>query len=192
MPLEVNDGTSLLSNDNKKSKYQEFIRRTEQIPYSKAIENLTDIQDLNMIRSPFEMVTAIANISKDIEEAITEFWSGINIIEPDKLIIDGDNILMLYLYILLRARVPKMFGYIKVMDEFSTSYVRSISRYGYCLSTLEIAMERLTTMSLKDLVEQQNTFNIADRSMVFMKNMRESFMMARERAGSLYVDIEEH
>ena len=101
------------------------------------------------------MVSCIANISKHIEETITDFWDGITIIDPDKLIIDGDNILMLYLYIVLRARIPQMFAYIKMMDEFSTTYVRSISRYGYCLSTLEIAMERITTMSVKELVEQQ-------------------------------------
>ena len=98
------------------------------------------------------MVTCIANISKHIEETITGFWNGITIIDPDKLIIDGDNILMLYLYIILRARIPNLFAYIKMMDEFSTTYVRSISRYGYCLSTLEIAMERITNYSLKDLL----------------------------------------
>ena len=98
------------------------------------------------------MVTCIANISKHIEETITEFWSGITTIASDKLVIDGDNILMLYLYIVLRARIPNMFAYIKMMDEFSTPYVRSISRFGYCLSTLEIAMERITNNSLDDLV----------------------------------------
>ena len=59
---------------------------------------------------------------------------------------------MLYLYIILRARLPNMFAYIKMMDEFSTTYVRSISRYGYCLSTLEIAMERICNHSLRDLL----------------------------------------
>jgi hypothetical protein len=100
------------------------------------------------------MVTCISNISKHIEETITQFWEGITIIEPDKLIIDGDNILMLYLYIVLRARIPNMFAIIKMMDEFSTNYVRSISRYGYCLSTLEIAMERITNNTLDDLLRQ--------------------------------------
>ena len=98
------------------------------------------------------MVTCIANISKHIEETITDFWSGITTIDADKLVIDGDNILMLYLYIVLRARIPKMYAYIKMMDEFSTTYVRSISRYGYCLSTLEIAMERISSLPMQELV----------------------------------------
>lgn len=102
------------------------------------------------------MVTCIANISKDIEREITEFWKGINIINPEKLIIDGDNILMLYLYIILEAKMPNLFAYIKMMDEFSTTYVRSISRFGYCLSTLEIAMERITSNSLTELITNQN------------------------------------
>lgn len=47
------------------------------------------------------MVNCISDMSKHIEETITDFWSGIDVIDNDKLIIDGDNILMLYLYIIL-------------------------------------------------------------------------------------------
>jgi hypothetical protein len=134
---------------------QKIKAKLQQLPYQHAIERLLDLQDLDHMKSPFEMVTCIANISKHIEETITIFWEGITSIDPDKLIIDGDNILMLYLYIILRARIPNMFSYIKMMDEFSTPYVRSISRYGYCLSTLEIAMERITNYSLTELVKMQ-------------------------------------
>jgi hypothetical protein len=137
------------------------------------------------------MVTNIANISKHIEETITKFWSGITIINPEKLIIDGDNILMLYLYIVLRARIPNMYAFMKMMDDFSTPYVRSISKYGYCLSTLEIAMERITNNSLDDLVRLQKQASLNERSQMFNKNMKESFMIARERAGSLSIDMEE-
>ena len=93
-------------------------------------------------------------MSRLIVEAINQFWDGITVVDPDKLIIDGDNILQLYLYIVLRARIPNMYAYIKMMDEFSTDHVRSVSRFGYCMSTLEIAMERILTMSLRDLLEQ--------------------------------------
>jgi hypothetical protein len=59
---------------------------------------------------------------------------------------------MLYLYIVLKARIPNMFAYMKIMEEFSTNYVRSISRYGYCMTTLEVVMEMLQTHSLNDLI----------------------------------------
>lgn len=147
------DKGSLLSTDQKKQRYEEVVARTRKTPYLNAIKNLSALQDPTRTRSPFDMVQCISNISKDIEKEITSFWSGIDSIDPDKLIIDGDNILMLYLYVILKARLPNMYAYMKMMDEFSTTYVRSISRFGYCLSTLEIAMERITCSSLQQLLD---------------------------------------
>lgn len=109
------------------------------------------------------MVRCISVISSHIEVSIDKFWEGIDIIEAEKKIIDGDNLLMLYLYIVLRARIPNMFAYIKMMDEFNTNYVRSISRYGYCLSTLEVAMARITNSTLHELVRQQKVESMAER-----------------------------
>ena len=98
------------------------------------------------------MIKAISEISKAIETCINEFWSGITTIDPQKLLIDGYNIQMLYLYIVLKARIPNMFAYMKIMEEFSTNYVRSISRYGYCMTTLEVVMEMLQTHTLNELI----------------------------------------
>lgn len=143
--LHESDKQSLLSSDSKKLTFKNLLKKTRATPYLQAIHDLAEIQDMKKVQSPFEMVKKIASISKNIEDAINEFWSGIDIIDSDKLTIDGDNILMLYLYIVLKARIPKMNAYMRVMDEFTTHYVQSISHYGYCLSTLQIAMERMTS-----------------------------------------------
>ena len=158
------------------------------LPYKKAIEHLTEIQDSQIVRSPFEMIECIAKISTLVEECIAEFWADITIIDPDKLVLDGDNILCLYLYIIMRARIPNMFAYMKMMDAFSTSYVRSISRYGYCLCTLEIALERITHNSIEDLLQIQNVQPEAERSQSYANNLRESMKLARQRTGSLRVE----
>ena len=39
------------------------------------------------------MIQCISDMSRLIVESINEFWDGITIVDPDKLIIDGDNIL---------------------------------------------------------------------------------------------------
>ena len=134
------------------------------------------------------MIECIAKISTLVEECIAEFWTDITIIDPDKLVLDGDNILCLYLYIIMRARIPNMFAYMKMMDAFSTSYVRSISRYGYCLCTLEIALERITHNSIEDLLQIQNVQPEAERSQSYANNLRESMKLARQRTGSLRVE----
>ena len=75
-----------------------------------------------------------------------------------------------------------------MMDAFSTSYVRSISRYGYCLCTLEIALERITHNSIEDLLQIQNAQPEAARSQSYANNLRESMKLARQRTGSLRVE----
>jgi hypothetical protein len=166
---------------------QELKNRCAQLPYAKAIEHIAEIQDSSTIRSPFEMIESIAKISKLIEECIQEFWSGITTVNPDKLVIDGDNILCLYLYIILRARIPNMFAFMKMMDVFSTSYVRSISRFGYCLCTLEIALERITNNSMEDLLQiQEEPESI--RSNSYAKHLEKSLKLARQRTNSLQVE----
>ena len=89
------------------------------------------------------MIKCISLTSELIEQEIDEFWSGITVINRDKLMIDGENNMILYFYIILRARVPSIFAYMKLIQEFSTTYVRSISKYGHCMCTLEIALERI-------------------------------------------------
>lgn len=95
---------------------------------------------------------------------------------------------MLYLYIILSAKLPKMFAYIKIMQEFSTTYVRSVSRFGYCLSTLEVALERITQATLSELIDQQNKNSKQTRNKQFVVNMKESLLGGNQRNNSLYIN----
>lgn len=82
------------------------------------------------------MIEAIVELGKSIEVCVNKFWEGITVIDPNKLVIDGHNFLMLYMYVILKLRIPSLFAYVKMMEEFSTQHVRSQSRFGYCMSTL--------------------------------------------------------
>ena len=102
------------------------------------------------------MVQTVYELSKKIEGCISSFWEGITTVEQDKLIIDGDNILMLYLYVLVRAGVRPLFAYMKFMEEFSTPFVSCQSKYGYCMSTIKVAMDRINHSTVRELVANQH------------------------------------
>jgi hypothetical protein len=89
------------------------------------------------------MLEVIHEISKKIEDCINEFWRDITTVNPEKLIIESDNLLMLFLYIILQARIPTLFAYVKLIEEFSTPYVSCQSKFGYHLSTLKIALDKV-------------------------------------------------
>ena len=52
--------------------------------------------------------------------SVNKFWEGITILDPNKLVIDGHNFLMLYMYVILKLKIPTLFAYVKMMEEFST------------------------------------------------------------------------
>jgi len=49
---------------------------------------------------------------------------------------------MIYVYIAAKARVPNLFAQIQLAKAFATPFIRT-TRYGYCLTTLEIALKLL-------------------------------------------------
>ena len=106
------------------------------------------------------MLNIIHDVSKKIEDAINSFWADITTVNPEKLIIESDNLLMLFLYIILQARIPTLFAYVKLIEEFSTPYVNCQSAYGYHLSTLKIALDKISSTSLAELVEAQRNMSI--------------------------------
>ena len=106
------------------------------LPYIDAIEKFSNIVDFDNVKSPYEMINVVVDLGKMIEKCINSFWDGITIINPEKLTIDGENLMILYTYIIVRARIPSLFAYAKMMDKFSTAHVRSQSHYGYCTTTL--------------------------------------------------------
>ena len=69
------------------------------------------------------MISKVLELSKEIENCINEFWHGITSVNHDNLVISGDNLLMLYLYIMLKAKIPSLFAYVKLMEDFSTPFV---------------------------------------------------------------------
>lgn len=76
--------------------------------------------NIDQDRSPFELIEAIVDLGKSIEICVNNFWDGITIVDPNKLVIDGHNFLMLYMYVILKLKNNSLFAYVKMMEEFST------------------------------------------------------------------------
>ena len=56
---------------------------------------------------------------------------------------DGDQIIMIYVYVASKARIGDLFAHINLAKAFATPFIRT-TRFGYCLTTLEIALKLLT------------------------------------------------
>ena len=100
--------------------------------------------------TPLDKIRCIVTVSNLIVLSITQFWKGLSV-KKEKLTIDGDSLLMIYIYIVIKAKanVSDLFAQVKFMNEFSTPFVRN-NKLGYCLTTLEIALNHILNLSKED------------------------------------------
>lgn len=98
--------------------------------------------------NPIDKLKCLATVSSSIVESINKFWKGITVIDKEKLTINGDSMLMIYIFITIKARqnVSDLFAQIKFMNEFSTSTIKN-TKLGYCMTTLEIALNHILMLS---------------------------------------------
>jgi hypothetical protein len=59
------------------------------------------------------------------------------------LALDGDQIIMLYVYIAARGEISNLYAQVEFCKLFSTPYIKT-TRMGYCLTTMEVALTLLT------------------------------------------------
>ena len=83
----------------------------------------------------------ISKVSSVIKKEIQSFWEGVQV-KPEKLALDGDQIIMLYVYICARAQLHNIKAHLHFCKEFSTPFMKT-TRMGYCLTTLEVALTLL-------------------------------------------------
>lgn len=118
-------------------------------PYDRSIQCLRELNFPEESKTPFQKLCIISQVSSIIKKEIKAFWQGVNI-KPDKLALDGDQIIMLYVYICSRANLHNILAHVQFCKEFSTPFMKT-TRMGYCLTTLEVAITLL--------IEEQDLIN---------------------------------
>ena len=57
--------------------------------------------------TPIEKIRNIASISTQVTKDIDEFWAGVGV-KKDKLVLDGENLILIYEYILAKAGLSNL------------------------------------------------------------------------------------
>lgn len=98
------------------------------------------------IVSPFQKMLLIALISEEIEKCVDEFYEELfSLIEiKDFQGIDPDQLMGIFLYLLIRANNPEILVDLKIIDDFTTDKAKG-ALTGYYFSTLSAAVHHLQT-----------------------------------------------
>jgi hypothetical protein len=103
---------------------------------------------LERYKVPFEKMILVASISHEITDCVNIFWKDFEKnITPSLLNIDADELMTIFIYIIVKAQFPEVLIHNKIIKEFTTSTSRS-TVVGYYYTTLEASL--IYILSIKD------------------------------------------
>lgn len=109
-------------------------------PYFDVIQSLRTVTKYNV---PFEKMLIIATISAQIIKCVNDFWDKNNeLIKKSFLNIDADELMSIFIYLIIKAQIPDLFIHISFIQYFTTAATKS-TMMGYYFTTLEGAMDFL-------------------------------------------------
>ena len=139
------------------------------IPYSSAINLLKSIKKY---KTPFEKILLIASISDQIMESVDSFWKGMEqYIEKDFLFIETEEIMSIFLYIIIQSQMPEIYLYCKIINNFTTDFTKRFNiSYNYTL--LEGSIDEINELDIKDFLKKENGYKELRRSILDNSNQR--------------------
>ena len=105
--------------------------------YERAIKTVKLIKNY---QDPFQKIAVIASISHEITQCVNEFWKGMDIIMTSSLLnIDADELMSIFIYIIIKAQMPNLLIHMKIIKDFTTSITKT-TMMGYYFATLEASI----------------------------------------------------
>ena len=114
-------------------------QKRESEGFKRAVESL---RELSMTTSPMGKVDVIIQTTRKICECVDDYWRNDPSITPSQLVINADQILSIFVYLVLKARVRNLMGHLHLIFEFVRSEVQQ-GTYGYYVATLEASIEHI-------------------------------------------------
>jgi hypothetical protein len=125
-------------------------------PYETAIQLLKQIRKY---KTPFEKMMIIASISNEITDCINDFWTEMeNYIKKDFLGIEAEQIMTIFIYIIIKSGIIDIFVHCKIIKYFTTCTTKS-SMIGYYYSTIEASITYIKTLKNVDELFQNKGKN---------------------------------
>ena len=83
----------------------------------------------------------ILTCSEMINKEIEKFYD-VNALQREKWVLDADQVLAVFCYVIVSAKIEHLHSHLFILDHFSTNS-QMISIFGYYLSVMNCAVEQL-------------------------------------------------
>ena len=140
------------------------------IPFSSAINLLRNLRNF---KTPFEKIVILAALSDQITESVSEFWSKMtNYIKNSFLFIEADEIMTIFVFIVIKSQMPEMLVESKIITNFTTPSTRAFN-ISYNLTLMEASLETISKMqNTKEIGNREKQLKEVRKSIAFMTTQR--------------------
>ena len=154
------------------------------VPYYSAINLLKNIKNY---KTPFEKIVILAALSDQVMESVSTFWSSMqNYVKNTFLNIEADEIMSIFVFIVIRAQMPELFIESKIISNFTTPSTRAFN-IAYNLTLMEASLETITKMeNSKELSNKENQLKEVRKSIAILTTQRLSRLSRASVPGNIF------
>ena len=139
-----------------------FFKSKEYIPYQSSIDL---IKKIKMVQAPIDKINVLYSMGNDVIENINNIWKPLEKYLPKNyLSVDGDELIKIFAYILIKAKMPEILSHLSFIKNFTTKDTKS-SMIGYYYTTIEAGIILAKKMEEKNyMIENEiEKLNICDK-----------------------------
>jgi hypothetical protein len=137
-------------------------------PYTAAIKKLREI---STSESPTQKLKCIGTLNDTICECVDQFWEGIDVDRED-VFIDADQLLSIFIYVILHSRICDLFSSLSFVNEFTTHSTKA-HLVGYNLASIQACLYHILTMDKSQVMSSSK--NINAKSIINFQKIKFSF-----------------
>ena len=140
------------------------------IPYYTAINLLKSIKKY---KTPFEKIVILAALSDEVTQSVSTFWEKMkNYIKNSFLFIEADELMAIFLFIVIKAQISEIFIDSKIVTNFTTPTTRAFN-ISYNLTLFEASLDCIFNMkNIKDLAKCDKELKEVRKSLAAISTQR--------------------
>ena len=151
------------------------------IPFSSAINLLKNIRNF---KTPFEKIVILAALSDQITESVSTFWNSMmNYIKNSYLFIEADEIMAIFVFIIIKAQMPELLVETKIITNFTTPCTRAFN-ISYNLTLMEASIETISKMNSKEIASKEKQLKEVRKSIAVLTTQRISRLSRLSATGN--------
>ena len=124
-----------------------YISKKDYIPYQTSIDL---IKKVKLHQAPFDKMNVLYSMGNDVIENINNIWKPLEKFLPKNFLsVDGDELIKIFAYILIKAKMPEILSHLSFIKNFTTKDTKS-SMIGYYYTTIEAGVLLAKKIEEKD------------------------------------------